>query len=201
MTLVVQLAAARAIDRIEIFVALQATALDGLTGRHGPTIRAHGVREWIGGDHASGGVTSRNTDSGWCAAPCARHAAGRTQPAVTIEAAAVIGARSVVAVLTATHGSRLVQATVVSHAVAVPASRSTHHGHATRGEVWHSAAGTIGHSSQAKAARCATVALARPKWEVAIAVGVRPGGSNARRVEDIGIDKVKLPCELVLRVK
>jgi hypothetical protein len=199
VTLIVQLAAACAIDRIEIFVALQATTLDSFTGRHGPTVRTHGVREWIGGDHASGGMTGRNTDSGWCAAPCARHAAGRTQSAVAVEAAAVIGTRSVVTILAASHGSRLVQATVVTHAVAVPStSRSTHHRHTARGEMWHSAVGTIRHTSQAETTRGATVALASAKWEVTIAVGVGPGGSNARRVEDIGIDKVEVILDLLI---
>jgi hypothetical protein len=158
--------------------------LNCFAGRHGPSTRAHGIGKGVGSNHPSGWMAGRDAD-GWHPAVHSRHTA-RAQSAIAIEAATVIRPLSIVAVLSTTHGTRLVQATIMSHTGTVPAGgTAAHHGHAARWEVGHAAVGSVRHAGKAEAAGSAVVALARSKWEVTIAIGIGPRGSNACGVKDI----------------
>lgn len=173
--LVVQLAAAGGVDCVEILIALQAAALDGFTGWHGSAVRAHRVRERIWRDHVGGGVAG--WDYGRATTVHAGHAAGRAQPAVAVESATVVGTGTVVTVLATAHNAGLVQTVaVMAHCIGVPAS--THHRHATCGEVGHAVVGHVRHAGKAEATRCTGLVVAR-KGEMTVAVGVGSRWGNA----------------------
>jgi hypothetical protein len=149
--------------------------LDGFAGWHGSAVRAYRVWEWIWRDHVGGGVAG--WDYGRTTRVHAGHAAGRAQSAVAVESATVVGTGTVVTVLATAHNAGLVQTVaVMAHCIAVPTS--THHRHATCGEVGHAVVGHVRHAGEAEATRCTGLAVTR-KGEMTVAVGVGSRWGNA----------------------
>lgn len=179
LTLVVQLAAAATGDVVEIFVALEAAALDSLSGAHGSPARSSTISP--SADSSTATAATILSPTSLRLAPVIRAGASVIETAIHTATAASDGSNTTIITTgipaCSLHPSLLKQR---GHARKTREARERRH-HVVHGEVL-----------QVKSSGSSLLVLAIGRGKVSIGVRVSPARSNVRRIKDIGIDQVEL---------